>query len=67
MKYDTIILEWKDSNCYNRVTLHNIGIKKAIEQAEFFGYIKPKWYQFWKPKLRVYPYNSKMSKTLEIT
>ena len=32
--------------------LHDVTEERALQMAKKFGYIAPKWYEFWKSKIR---------------
>lgn len=49
-KHLTVYVEWAEIDSCTELTLHNKSIAEALEEAEFFGFKKPSWWQFWKPK-----------------
>lgn len=51
--FDKIILEFYAGSVGTRVTVHDMTMPQAIERCAQFGYVEPKWYEFWKTKLRV--------------
>lgn len=46
--YGIIIAEWYDDHRYTRLKMYNCTKQEALGRAIFFGYVKPKWFQFWK-------------------
>lgn len=57
--YGVIIAEWYDDRGYSRLKMHNCTKQDALERAAFFGYVKPKWFQFWKqPTLNIIAFNA---------
>lgn len=46
--YGTVIAEWYDDSKYTRLKMHNCTKQEALDRAVLFGYVKPKWFQFWK-------------------
>lgn len=52
MKYSSISLIWFDPD-FNSLIVHDKTIEEALENAVFFGYKPPKWWQFWKDKIMV--------------
>ena len=51
--HKTILVFWKDSQGEHVFQLRNVTEAVARERAEFFGYVKPKWWQFWKDELHL--------------
>lgn len=46
--FNTIIVTWKQGNTITRITIYNATKQEAFDNAAFFGYIEPRWWQFWK-------------------
>lgn len=57
--FHKIVLEFGTVAVQTRVTVHNTTIQQAIERCKEFGYVEPKWYEFWKSKLTVIRTESK--------
>jgi hypothetical protein len=53
MTHKTILVFWKDNQGEHVFQLRNVTEAVARERAEFFGYVKPKWWEFWKDELHL--------------
>jgi len=53
MTHKTILVFWKDRQGEHVFQLKNVTEAVARERAEFFGYVKPKWWEFWKDELHL--------------
>ena len=55
-----IQISWKDRTGEHLIVLKNATPEIALERAKFFGYVEPRWWEFWKKKLTIREYpNSK--------
>lgn len=49
VKHKTIFLAWFNQNrSCTTMQLQDRSYNEALEYAKLSGYLKPKWYQFWK-------------------
>lgn len=46
-------VSWKSKNSENFLTCYVDDYEEASARAVYMGYIPPKWFEFWKPKLKV--------------
>ena len=53
MTYSTIIINFGNLHSSTEMVFHDRTKEYAIAQAVAAGYITPKWYQFWKPRLSI--------------
>jgi hypothetical protein len=51
--YQTIILMFRAKNGTTHCTFHNITEAEALSRINQLGYVEPKWYEFWKDKLKI--------------
>ncbi len=45
--YETVKVWWAEKDSATMLTLHDTTVSQAIEDAIFFGYVKPVWYKPW--------------------
>ena len=52
-KQTCILCRWAGKEPHNTLILHDKTIEEAVATAKEFGYVSPKWWEFWKGKLHV--------------
>jgi hypothetical protein len=56
MTYSTIIINFGNLHSSTEMVFADATKEYAIAQAVAAGYIKPEWYQFWKPRLSIFAF-----------
>lgn len=53
VKFSVIHLTWRTGRTESKLTMHNVSEEDALRRAAYFGYEKPKWYQFWLKEIAI--------------
>lgn len=53
VKFSAIHLEWRTGRTETKLTMHHVSEEDALRRAAYFGYKKPKWFQFWRKEISV--------------
>ena len=53
VKFSVIQLTWGEGRTESKLTMHNVSEEDALRRAAYFGYKKPKWYQFWRKEIAI--------------
>lgn len=51
--FNTVVVEWSDSNGESSLTMYNTTIANVKDTATYFGYVAPVWYKPWQRGIRV--------------
>lgn len=60
MRYEKITAGWCNSKQRSNTTVHfyEMTEEEALNRCAIYGYVEPKWYEFWKRKDRLWIHKS---------